>query len=249
MRATYPSLKDSAVVITGGATGIGEDLVRAFHAQGARVAFLDIQDAAGASLAAALPGSHFHRCDVTDIPALQATLARISDTLGPVTTLINNAANDKRQEIEEITQGDWDLSQSINLRPHFFAAQSLAPAIAQAGGGTILNLSSIAWRLGHGEMTPYVTAKSAIMGLTRALADRYGPDNIRVNAIEPGAVMTERQRKLWYPTKADVTAMTNRQSLKRPLEGRDIAAMALFLASDEARAITGQSFIVDAGLS
>lgn len=245
----YHSIKDRAVLVTGGASGIGADIVRAFHRQGARVGFLDVQADVGKALAADLPGTVFARCEVTDVAALQDTLADLNDRIGPITVLVNNAANDKREAVPDISLGDWDLSQAINLRPHFFAAQALAPAMAGAGGGAIINLSSIAWRLGHGEMTPYVTAKAAVLGLTRALADAMGDDMIRVNAIEPGAVMTERQRALWYPSEADVAKMVARQTLKAPLQGADIAAMALFLASDQARLITGQSFIVDAGLS
>ena len=249
MSATYPSLRDKPVVITGGASGIGADLVRAFHGQGAKVAFLDIQDDAGTDLAAALPGSYFFKCDVTDVSALQDALSDAAKTLGPIRVLINNAANDRREDVEDVTTESWDLSQAINLRPHFFAAQAVAPGMAAAGGGAIVNLSSVAWRLGHGDMTPYTTAKSAIIGLTRALADWLGKDGIRVNAIEPGAVMTERQRRLWFKTEADVAAITARQALPGVLTGDDIAAMALFLAADDARLITGQSFIVDAGLT
>jgi NAD(P)-dependent dehydrogenase (short-subunit alcohol dehydrogenase family) len=249
MGVTYPSITGKVVLVTGGASGIGADIARAFHRQEAKVAFLDIQDQAGAALAAELSGSDFVTCDVTDVSALQAAIAEIASTLGPVDILINNAASDKREAVQDVTLGDWDMSQAINLRPHFFAAQAVQPGMARSGGGAIINMSSIAPRLGHGEMTPYVTAKAAILGLTRALADAMGGDNIRVNAIEPGAVMTNRQRELWFPSEADVEAVIDRQTLKQVLTGADIAAMALFLASDEARLITGQSFVVDAGLS
>lgn len=245
----YHSLKDKVVLVTGGASGIGADMVRAFQGQGAKVGFLDIQTAAGEALSAQMPGSVFLRCDVTDIPVLQSAIDQIAKSLGPIDILINNAANDKREAIENVSLGDWDLSQAINLRPHFFAAQAVRDGMARTGSGAIINMSSIAPRLGHGEMTPYVTAKAAILGLTRALADALGDENIRVNAIEPGAVMTDRQRELWFPTEGDVDAMIRRQTLKLALTGADIAAMALFLASDEARMITGQSFVVDAGLS
>ena len=247
--ATYPSIKNKTVLVTGGASGIGADIVRAFHGQGAKVGFLDVQNTEGTELAKTMPGCHFVRCDVTDVPALQATLAKVAQTLGTIDILINNAANDKREAIEDVSLGDWDLSQAINLRPHFFAAQAVRQGMAKTGGGAIINMSSIAPRLGHGEMTPYVTAKAAILGLTRALADAMGGDNIRVNAIEPGAVMTERQRALWFKSDTAVRMMIDRQTLKDVLTGADIAAMALFLASDQARMITGQSFVVDAGLS
>lgn len=249
MRARYPSLDGLPVLVTGGATGIGADMVRAFHAQGAHVGFIDIQSEPGEALAADLPGSHFARADVTDIPALQSAIAGAAETLGPIRVLINNAASDKREAVDDITPADWDLSQAINLRPHFFAAQAVRPGMAAAGGGAIVNLSSIAWRLGHGDMTPYTTAKSAVIGLTKALADAFGPDLIRVNAIEPGAVLTPRQRALWFQTDEAVTRLLSRQTLNVEITGEDIAAMALFLASDEARAITGQSFVVDAGMA
>lgn len=247
--AIYPSLKDVTVAITGGASGIGADMVRAFHAQGAKVGFLDIQAEAGAALAATLPGSQFEVADISDIDALQNALDQIAARLGPIHVLINNAANDTREPVADVSPESWDRAQAINLRPQFFAAQHVAPAMAGSGGGVILNMSSVAWRLGHGDMTPYTTAKAAILGLTKALADAFGQDGIRVNAIEPGAVLTERQRALWFKTQADIDAIVARQTLGGVLSGDDIAAMALFLASDEARLITGQSFIVDAGLA
>ncbi len=249
MTARYPSLQGTPVLITGGATGIGADITRAFHAQGSRVAFLDIQDDAGKALAAELPGVQFAHADVTDIPALQSAITDIAADIGPIRVLINNAASDKREAVDDVTPADWDLSQAINLRPHFFAAQSVRPGMAAAGGGAIINLSSIAWRLGHGDMTPYVTAKSAIIGLTKSLADAFGSDMIRVNAIEPGAVLTPRQRALWFKTDDAVAELLSRQTIAHEITGADIAAMALFLASDEARAITGQSFVVDAGMA
>ena len=247
--ARYPSLNGQPVLITGGATGIGADMVRAFHGQGARVGFLDLQAEAGAALAADLPGAEFVQADVTDIPALKAAINDIADRLGPIRVLVNNAASDKREAVDNIDPADWDLSQAINLRPQFFAAQAVKTGMAKAGGGSIINLSSIAWRLGHGDMTPYTTAKSAVIGLTKALADAFGAEKIRVNAIEPGAVLTKRQRALWFKTDEAVADLLSRQTLALEITGEDIAAMALFLASDEARAITGQSFIVDAGMA
>jgi NAD(P)-dependent dehydrogenase (short-subunit alcohol dehydrogenase family) len=248
MTATYPSLAEHTVLITGGASGIGADLVRAFAAQGASVAFLDIQTGAGTTLATET-GTLFLQADVTDIPALSAAITKVKSQLGPITTLINNAANDRREGLEQTTLEDWDLSQNTNLRPHFFAAQAVRDQMAQAGGGAIINLSSVVWKLGGKDMIPYATAKSAIIGLTKSLAHALGPDNIRVNAIEPGAVMTPRQRALWYPTEADVKTLTDRQLLNHIIEGTDIAAMALFLASDQAKSITNQTFVVDAGLT
>jgi NAD(P)-dependent dehydrogenase (short-subunit alcohol dehydrogenase family) len=248
--AIYPSLKERLVLITGGASGIGADMVRAFAAQGARVAFIDIQDHAAAELAATCDGHRplYRHCDITDIAALQATIGEIVAEHGPVCVLVNNAANDKREPVAGVSPDDWDLAQNINLRPHFFAAQAVHPGMKALGGGSIINFSSIAWRIGTDEMTPYATAKAAIVGLTRALGRAFGPDNIRVNAIEPGAVMTERQRQLWYPTEESVSAMVERQVIRKVLLGPDIARAALFLASDDSNMITRQSIIVDAGM-
>ncbi len=248
--AVYRDLKGRLVLITGGASGIGADMVRAFAAQGAHVAFLDIQDGAAAALIADCAGEKpvFSHCDITDIAALKARIGEIIAAHGPVGVLINNAANDKREALAGVSVEDWDLSQAINLRPHFFAAQAVHPGMKELGGGSIINLSSIAWRIGTDEMTPYATAKAAIIGLTHALARAFGADNIRVNAIEPGAVMTQRQRELWYPSEESVAAMVDRQIIRKVLGGTDIARAALFLASDESRMITKQSIIVDAGM-
>lgn len=249
MFAAYPSLRDRVVAVTGGASGIGADLVRAFAGQGARVAFLDIQDEAAAALCDELDGRPLYlRCDLTDIPALQAALTEVAVTLGPVGVLVNNAANDRRQPVAEVSVADWDLAQDVNIRPHFFAAQAVIPGMRTLGGGSIINFSSIAWRAGGGEMAPYATAKAAVTGLTRALARACGGDNIRVNAIEPGAVMTERQRQLWYPTEESVRDMVSRQCLQAVLLGEEVARMALFLGADDSRMITKQTFTVDAGI-
>ena len=162
--------------------------------------------------------------------------------------LVNNAANDQRKPFDEVTPEFWDQSQNVNLRHHFFAAQAVHPQMRELGGGSIVNMSSIAWRAGAGEMPAYATAKGAVVGLTRALARAFGPDNIRVNAIEPGAVMTPRQRELWYKTEESVEAMVQRQLIRRVLTGEEIARMILFLAADDSRMITKQTFTVDAGL-
>ena len=247
--ATYPSLAGRVVLVTGGASGIGADIVRAFAANGAKVALLDIDDASALALTAELPGALYINCNLMDIAALRQAIAGVTEQLGPIGVLINNAANDDRRSVAEIDPEYWDWSQNINLRHQFFAAQAVHPHMQRLGGGSIVNLSSIAWRFGADELTAYVTAKSAVIGLTRALARKFGHDNIRVNAIEPGAVMTEKQRRLWYPSQQAVDAMVGRQILKSALNGQDIARVALFLASDDSRMITKQSFIVDAGLS
>jgi NAD(P)-dependent dehydrogenase (short-subunit alcohol dehydrogenase family) len=233
--------------VSGGASGIGAEIVRAFAGQRSRVAFVDVQREAGAALGEET-GALFLECDVTDIPALQRAITRAGEELGPIGALVNNAANDQRHNVADVGVDYWDHSQNVNLRHHFFAAQAVHPQMRELGGGSIINLSSIAWRVGAGEMAVYATAKAGIVGLTRALARAFGPDNIRVNAIEPGAVMTDRQRELWYKTQDSVDEMARRQSIKRVLLGDEIARAALFLAADDSRMITKQSLTVDAGL-
>ncbi|MER8894486.1 SDR family oxidoreductase [Mesorhizobium sp. M0676] len=251
--ATYPSLSERVVLITGGASGIGADTVRAFAANGARVAFLDLQQEAGEALARELAAAAAHaplflRCDVTDIPALQAAIGTVRDRLGPVAVLVNNAADDNRQPVADVTQATWDHAQDVNLRHHFFAAQAVHPHMKEVGFGSIVNFSSIAWRFGASEMAPYAAAKAAVVGLTLALARAFGPDNIRVNAIEPGAVITNRQRELWYKTQGSVDQVVQRQVIRKVLLGEEIARTVLFLAADDSRMITKQSITVDAGL-
>ena len=251
--AIYPSLKGRVVFITGGATGIGADIVRAFARNGAQVGCVDRQREAGSALAAEIaatgaPQPMFLPCDVVDIPALRESIAQVRATLGPIGVLINNAANDQRQAVADVTVESWDSSQNVNLRHHFFAAQAVHPQMRELGHGSIVNLSSIAWRAGAGEMAAYAAAKAGIVGLTFALAKAFGADNIRVNAIEPGAVMTQRQRELWYKTEASVDAMVQRQVLKSVLLGEEIAHAALFLAADDSRMITKQTITVDAGI-
>lgn len=251
--AHYPSLEGRVVFVTGGATGIGADIVRAFADNGARVAFVDVLADAGAALAEDL-GAAAHRpvfiqCDIVDIAALQRAIAEVRTSLGPISVLVNNAANDDRHDIDDVTVDYWDQAQAINLRPQFFAAQAVRPHMREVGHGSIINFSSISWRSGAEHMASYATAKSGVLGLTRALARAFGSDNIRVNAIEPGAVMTERQRKLWYPTTESVDRIVSRQLIRRVLLGEEIARTVLFLAADDSRMITKQSIIVDAGLA
>jgi NAD(P)-dependent dehydrogenase (short-subunit alcohol dehydrogenase family) len=250
--ATYPSLRGRVVFISGGASGIGADMVRAFAGQGALVAFNDVQRASGSALASELTKAGqtalFLEADITDISALRESIAETRDKLGPIGVLVNNAANDKRQSFDTIDVADWDLAQNVNLRHHFFAAQAVHSHMKQLGGGAIINMSSIAWRGGAAEMPAYAAAKAAIVGLTHALSRAFGADNIRVNAIEPGAVITERQRELWFKTQDSVDAIAQRQAIKRTLLGEEIARTALFLASDDSRMITKQSITVDAGL-
>jgi NAD(P)-dependent dehydrogenase (short-subunit alcohol dehydrogenase family) len=247
--ASYPSLKGRVVFVTGGASGIGADVVRAFHGQGAKVAFVDIHEPDGTKLAAGLADALFLPCDLTRIDDLKAAIGAARTKLGPIAVLVNNAANDDRRAIAEIDEAYWDWSQDVNLKHHFFAAQAVLPQMKELGFGSIVNFSSIAWRFGADQMAAYVTAKSAVLGLTRVLARNFGPFNIRVNSIEPGAVMTEKQLKLWYPKREQVDAMVERQAIRRMLTGDEIARTVLFLASDDSRMITKQSLIVDAGLA
>ena len=251
--AHYPSLAGRVVFVTGGATGIGADIVSAFAAQKAKVAFCDLQRDAGEALAREIgargdPGPLVLQADVTDITALQVAITTAREKLGPIGVLVNNAANDQRHKVDDVSVEFWDHTQNVNLRHHFFAAQAVRADMKALGGGSIINMSSTAWRFGAAEMAAYATAKAGVLGLTRALARAFGPDNIRVNAIEPGAVMTERQRQLWYKTEASVAALVERQLLHRVLGGEEIARMILFLAADDSRMITKQSFTVDAGI-
>jgi NAD(P)-dependent dehydrogenase (short-subunit alcohol dehydrogenase family) len=251
--ATYSDLIDRAVLVTGGASGIGADIVQGFAAQGARVGFLDIQDEAASALVLELAGGRhapvYRHCDLTDLAALKTAIEDLARVTGPFGILINNAANDQRHQFQDVTEAMWEDLMAINLRPQLFAGQAVAPMMAGQRGGAIVNISSVAWRYGSDQMPVYGAAKAGVVGLTKAMARSLGRQNIRVNAIEPGAVMTERQRKLWYPTQESVDAMTARQVLQMPLLGSDIADMALFLASDAARMITKQVFVVDAGMS
>lgn len=233
--------------MSGGATGIGSDIVRAFAANQAKVAFIDIQDADGEALAAET-NSLFLHCDVTDIPALKASIETTRDRLGPIGVLVNNAANDDRHKADEVTEEYWDRNQDINLKHQFFAAQAVRPQMKELGGGSIINFSSIAWRGGGDSFPSYATAKAAVLGLTRALGRDFGSDFIRVNAIEPGAVVTPRQIRLWYKSEEAVESVTARQALKRRLLGDEIARAVLFLASDDSRMITKQALRIDGGL-
>ena len=246
MSAIYPSLKGKIVFVTGGATGIGAALVQSFHAQGARVGFLDRDARAGASLSAELAGSWFAACDVTDTESLQAVLAAAARELGPIQVLINNVADDTRPTASEAAAELWRRQLAVNLDPTFFAAQAVHGGMKAAGGGVILNLSSINALLGPAGMPAYVAAKGAVNALTKALAREWGADNIRVNAISPGWVVTERQLALWLTPEAEADWM-KQVALQKRIQPQDVAALALFLASDEAAMITGQNHVIDGG--
>jgi NAD(P)-dependent dehydrogenase (short-subunit alcohol dehydrogenase family) len=248
---TYPSLKGAPVFVTGGASGIGAAIVRAFAAQGAKVAFVDIDDMRGEILANELvrDGSQvlFLACDLRDVAALRAAMATAAGVHGDLAVLVNNAADDSRHLLAELTPAYWDERIAVNLRPMVFAAQAAAPQMRRRGGGSIINFGSISWKTGMGGMIGYTTAKAAVHGMTRSLARELGPDgNIRVNTISPGWVMTERQMALWVDA-AGEQAMDANQCLRARLTPDDIAAMVLFLASDDARLCTAQDFTVDAG--
>jgi NAD(P)-dependent dehydrogenase (short-subunit alcohol dehydrogenase family) len=249
--ASYPSLKDRVVLVTGGGSGIGASIVEHFCAQRARVAFVDIERAASEALVAAIaargqPAPVFLPCDLRDIAALQAAVAEARRRLGPVRVLVNNAAHDERHTIERVTPEYWDDRMAVNLRHQFFAAQAVAPDMAAAGGGSIVNLGSTSWVVGQGGMPAYLTAKSAVAGLTRALARDLGPQNIRVNCILPGWIMTERQVRLWLTPEGEAELL-RRQCLKRKLLPEDVARVVLFFAADDSGACTSQSYIVDGG--
>ena len=237
MAAIYPDLAGKVVVVTGGAQGIGEAIVR----------ILDIDAERGAALAAELgPDACFQRCDVTDIPALKAAIGAVRETLGPIGVLINNAAHDERHDTLEVTEAYWDGRIAVNLKHQFFAAQAVLPDMIAAGGGAIVNLGSCSWIIGQGGMAAYTASKSAVLGLTRSLARDFGEHGVRVNAVAPGWIMTERQLELWVTPETEKDIYAN-QCLKRRLVPDDVARLVVFLSSDEASAITNQHHIVDGG--
>jgi len=246
--ATYESLRDKTVLVTGGASGIGEAIVRAFAGQGCRVGFLDIDEDAAVRLLNDLPTdrSAFEKCDLRDIDALRDAIAKIRSRLGPITVLVNNAARDDRHSLESVTSEYWDERIATNLKHQFFATQAVVDDMRAAGGGAILNMGSVSWVIGQGGMPCYTTSKSAVQGLTRGLARDLGPDNIRVNSVLPGWIMTQRQIDLWLTPESEKQLMEN-QCLKRKLVPEDIAKAVLFFCSDEASACTNQSYIVDGG--
>jgi D-xylose 1-dehydrogenase len=249
--ARYPSLQGRAVLITGGATGIGESLVEHFARQGARVAFFDVQDEPARALAGRLAAEgsceplYFH-CDLADLAALKAAFEQAIAALGTVDVLVNNAANDQRHATEEVTPEQWESLMAINLRPQFFAIQAVLPAMKAAGRGSIVNMSSISWIIPTTGLPVYNAAKAGIVGLTRTLAHELGPAGIRVNAVLPGAIATEKQKRMWY-TPEGIEHILKNQALKRQLGPDEVARLVLFLAADDSSAITNQSYVVDAG--
>lgn len=243
--ATYPSLSGASVIVTGGASGIGETIVRAFVEQGAKVGFLDLDAKAGARLASEV-GARFEHCDLRDIAALQACVAALNEANGAATVLINNAARDDRHDWREVTPDYWDERMQTNLRHMFFAIQAVAPDMARSGGGSIINMGSNSWWEAADGFPAYATAKSAVHGLTRTMARELGPDDIRVNTVVPGWIMTERQKELWVTPEAIEKHLEN-QCLKTLIAPEHVARMVLFLASEDAAMCTANNYMVEAG--
>ena len=249
--ASYPSLRDKTVFITGGTSGIGADFVPQFAAHGAKVGFIGRNEAAAAAVVAEATsrGPHqplFISCDVGDIDALRAAIGRTADAFGPIDVLVNNAASDDRHKMEDVTPEYWDERMNVNLRHHFFAIQAVAPGMKTAGGGSIINLGSVSWMNKTPWMPAYTAAKAAIHGLTRTMARALGPDNIRVNCVVPGWIMTERQETLWHNPETEKRRAAG-QCLPRKLYPPDVSRLVLFLAADDGSACTSQSYVVDGG--
>lgn len=251
--ARYPSLQGRVVFISGGSSGIGAELVRAFAAQGARVAFCGTREGGGDALIrectdAGHPAPWYAACDVRDVAAYQAVLGRVAAELGPVRVLINNAGRDDRHAMEDVTSEFWDERIALNLKHYFFAIQAVAPGMAAAGGGSIVNMGSVSWMRGRPNLVGYTTAKAGILGLTRTLARELGARRIRVNALVPGAIVTERQTTLHRDPAAD-QAFLDAQCLKIRLDPGHVARPTLFLAADDSDGMTGQHVLVDAGIA
>jgi len=251
--AVYPSLRDRVVFVSGGSSGIGAELVRAFAAQGAKVAFCGTKAGGGDALiaevrAAGHPVPWYGACDVRDVAAYQALLAQVATEVGTVRVLVNNAGRDDRHAMEDVTPEFWDERLALNLKHYFFAIQAVAPGMAAAGGGSVVNMGSVSWMRGRPNLVGYTTAKAGILGLTRTLARELGARNIRVNALVPGAIVTDRQNTLHRDPAAD-QAFLDQQCLKVRLDPGHVARATLFLAADDSDGMTGQHVLVDAGLA
>ena len=249
--ADYRSLKGKRVFVTGGGSGIGAAIVAAFAAQGAQVAFVDIATEASEGLCVRLaeagwPAPIFKHCDITDIVALQRVMADLAASIGDFDVLVNNAANDQRHQIADVTLEYWNERIAINQRPMFFTCQSVVPGMKRKGGGSIINVSSISWHIKDAGFPVYATSKAAVIGLTRSLARDVGAYGIRVNTVTPGWVMTQRQIALWLDA-AGEAAIEKNQCLPGKLMPEHIASMVMFLASDDSAMCSAQEFIVDAG--
>jgi len=249
----YASLQGRVVFISGGSSGIGAELVRAFAMQGAKVAFCGTRPDGGKALidevvAAGHAAPWYAACDVRDVGAYQALLARVALELGPVRVLVNNAGRDDRHAMEDVTPEFWDDRLALNLKHYFFAIQAVAPGMAAAGGGSVVNMGSVSWMRGRPNLVGYTTAKAGILGLTRTLARELGARNIRVNALVPGAIVTERQTALHRDPVADQQFL-DAQCLKIRLDSAHVARATLFLAADDSDGMTGQHVLVDAGIA
>lgn len=249
--AHYPCLQDRVVLITGGGSGIGASMVEHFARQGAKVVFLDLWEDASKDLVASLSGAVKHAplfllCDLKDIDSLRESIRHAEDQLGPVEVLVNNAASDERHAWQEVTPEYWKQMMDVNLHHHFFAIQAVAPGMKTRGQGSIINLSSISWMIPSTGLPAYVTAKAGIVGLTRTMAHELGPSGIRVNSVLPGAILTEKQKRLWWTPEYEREILAS-QALKRPLMADEVSRLVLFLAADDSSAITNQSYIVDGG--
>ena len=249
--ASYPSLKDKVVLITGGASGIGETIVENFLQQGSKVVFFDKEKELGLKLVSKLNNYNykaiFKECDLVNIEDLKSKINQIREEVGLISILVNNAANDERHDIDSVTPEYWDNRMNVNLRHYFFATQSVYKDMKKLGKGTVVNIGSFSWMLGQGGMPGYTTAKSAIMGLTRTIARDLGIYNIRVNCVVPGWIITERQKKLWLTPEIEKQQL-ERQCIKRMLEPNDIAKPVLFFASDQSSGCTAQNYVVDGGV-
>ncbi|MFA7415503.1 MAG: SDR family oxidoreductase [Rhizobium sp.] len=244
--ATYPSLAGKTALVTGGASGIGAEIVRAFAAQGTRVGFIDLDENASAAIAAELQNVTYEICDLRDIPALKSAFAALRTRLGPASVLVNNAARDDRHDWKDVTPEYWDDRLNTNLRHQFFSIQAVAPDMIEQGGGSIINMGSNSWWEAVGGFPAYATAKAAVEGLTRTMARDLGKHRIRVNTVVPGWIMTERQKTLWATPEA-LEAHRRKQCLPDLIDPVYVARMVLFLASDDARMCTAGSYRVEAG--
>lgn len=246
--ATYPSLKGKSVLVTGGASGIGAEIVRAFAAQGARVGFIDLDGDAGAALVSDIGGDDVacEVCDLRDIDALRGAVKSLADRFGPQTVLVNNAARDDRHDWKDVTPEYWDDRYNTNLRHQFFAIQAVAPGMIAAGGGSIVNMASNSWMEAFGGFPAYASAKAAVHGLTRTMARDLGVHRIRINTVVPGWIMTERQKELWVTPEAAEKQKT-RQCLPDLIEPVYVARMVVFLSSDDAAMCSANNYMVEAG--